>query len=522
MKRTLSYYLLLFGQCLFLILFCILVIQIIFSMKSSDSIFNDISVLKMLLYAMGIGGILMYLACLKEKILLKHRKELIIIVWLFWSALQGIYIYATYSQTGSDSYVVNFFAWNITHNMESDSFFWQYFARYQNNVPLLLLLSGCYKLIGGLFSFEDSWIIIAIVSGLFADLAIFWTVKLSSAICECDIGVFFSFISALLLIGLGEEATVFYSDIIALWTIPCSLFFYFQAFKKHKKVFRNIILSAIVIGIGGVFKPQVFLVAVSIFIIKGLYSIHFLLNKIAISDFKYFVIFFSLMLVLYFCLYSTSVSWYTSILPEKYNKNDYLYEQKYPSVHWINMGLNEYYGSYSEQDVEFTGNILGLEEKKTALKLSIKQRLEDRSLKDLILYENRKVLLAIQNGTFSQDMVWKGTLLNESSLAQCLQHVFVAIYPEWKSGLGLIVQTLYIYIIMLCLYVVFRQLQSGRWFEESFTQVMTVTLIGGICFIILLERNMRYFYSLVPILIALSSKGIESIKSRDMSLNCNT
>ena len=179
------------------------------------------------------------------------------------------------------------------------------------------------------------------------------------------------------------------------------------------------------------------------------------------------------------------------------------------------MGLNEYFGAYSVDDVDFTGNISGLEEKKTALKLSIRQRLENKSLKDLIVYENHKVVLAIQNGTFSQDMVWKGQLLNHSTLALRLQPYFVASYPQWKNGLGLIIQILYIFVIILCLYAEIRYLYSGIWFEESFIQIMTVSLIGGICFIILLERNMRYFYSMLPILIVLTAKGVSHIASEN-------
>lgn len=515
MKKTLSYCLLLFGQCLFVLVFGTLILQIIFSMKSPDSIFKDVSSAKMAIYALCIGGILISFCSNKTMFFFKYGKGFMLGAWLVWFVLQGLYIYSTYSQTGSDSFVVSYHAWNITHNLESDEFFWQYFARYQNNIPLLILLLGCCKLLGNLLSYSNLWMVLAITAALFADLAIYWTVKLSGAICKRKTSILFAFVSAVLFIGLSEEASIIYSDIAVLWTIPCSLYFYFMAFEKRKKVFRNVVLSGIVIGLGGVFKPQVFVVAVSIFIIRGLYLIYWRNNKVSISNLKYLISFFTMMLFVYFSLFHISYYLYASILPEQYNGKNYLVEQKYPIAHWINMGLNEYFGAYSVDDVDFTGNISGLEEKKTALKLSIRQRLENKSLKDLIVYENHKVVLAIQNGTFSQDMVWKGQLLNHSTLALRLQPYFVASYPQWKNGLGLIIQILYIFVIILCLYAEIRYLYSGIWFEESFIQIMTVSLIGGICFIILLERNMRYFYSMLPILIVLTAKGVSHIASEN-------
>lgn len=511
MRKGISYYLLLSGQILFVLLFSSLSLQILFSIKSSDSLFSSVPVTKIGLFAIVLSAIA--LSCFryhKARNLLKTNYRLILFFSIaLWIFLQLLYIYSTYSKTDSDAYVVNLLAWNLTHDLESGEFFWQYFARYQNNLPLLALTSVFYRLTGHLFSYENSWIVLAVISGLLADLAIYWTVKLSAAVSGCKEAGLFSFICAVLLIGFSEQGTIFYTDIVILWTVPCSLYYLYLAFDLHKKTAQNVLLSGTIIGAGGLFKPQIFILPVAVFIVRGLLSLHSKQRDLLRPTARYLLSFFAVISAAFLLTSNACTSWYASVLPEEYNGKTYLTEQKFPSLHWINMGLNKTtYGAYSLEDVNFTGNIIGIQAKKEALYESVMQRLEDMSLPDLLLYENKKVVSALQNGTFSQGMVWKGTLLNDSSFAQKLQPHFVSIYPQWKHGIGLLEQLSYLFCLLLSLYLICRDIKSGAWIFDPTVQIMNVALIGAVCFIALLEQNMRYFYSMIPILIVLSSKGL--------------
>lgn len=516
MKKTISYYLLLLGQYIFLVLFSFLVLQVIFSMKIMNINVVNISTARMAIYTIVLIGMLKcYIIWIRRKKQC-YKKAIFISICFVWFIIQGLYIYSTYSQTDSDAYVVNCLAWDLTHNIEIESFSWEYFARYQNNIPLLFLYTICYKVIGGLFSFEESWIVLAVAAALFADLAIYWTVQLSNVVCKRNENLIFPLLCGILLIGLSEEGSIFYTDIVSLWLIPCSLYFLVLAFDKKKSPLRNIVISGAILGIGGTFKPQVFIVAIAVLIVYGLAFIHYKLVHSFNFSIKNLLIFLLLIFITYFVFSNICTTWYISVLPEQYNGRTYLEEQKYPSLHWINMGLNySTYGAYSPDDVMFTGSISGIDAKNAALLESIQHRLQELSISDLFAYENKKVVLTIQNGSFSQEMTWKGILLNNSSLALKLQPYFVSIYDEWKNGIGIIIQILYILIIILCLYVIYKYLRTHNLLEYLLIQSMSVSLIGVICFIVLLEQNIRYFYSMIPILIVLSSKGIEFIISNN-------
>lgn len=516
MKKTFSYYLLLTGQLLFVLLFSCLSVQIIFVsyLNAKNTSLAVRAFAYIILLSCFLGSVIFFSR--KVKGLAKRSRLLVMGICLLWFFIQGLYIYSTYSLTGSDTYPVNWLAWNIAHDIESEMFYWYYFARYQNNIPLLAICSGFYSLVKGLFEFEDSWLILTIIAALLANLAIFWTVKLSYIICPKK-NIFFPLICAILLIGLSEEGTIFYTDITTLWVIPCSMYLCVLAFDMDKNPKRNSIFAGMVLGIGGALKPQVLIVAVAILIVRGLTFIHCLCNKQKIQ-LRCFLHLFIALLVSYCFLSQASTAWYVSVLPEQYNGKTWMDQEKYPVLHWVNMGLNaSSYGAYSVDDVVFTANISGIEAKNEALLESIQKRLQPLSVKELFLYENQKVCYALQNGSFGQGMVWKGTLLNNSSLAIKLQPYFVSIYPQWTAGIGLLVQIVYLFLLVLCLLAVCAYLLSRTWFEQKTVQTMAISLIGAVCFIVLLEQNMRYFYTMVPVLISLSSKAVELIGMKGLS-----
>lgn len=79
------------------------------------------------------------------------------------------------------------------------------------------------------------------------------------------------------------------------------------------------------------------------------------------------------------------------------------------------------------------------------------------------------------------------------------------------------VQIVYLFLLVLCLLAVCAYLLSRTWFEQKTVQTMAISLIGAVCFIVLLEQNMRYFYTMVPVLISLSSKAVELIGMKGLS-----
>lgn len=520
-KKSCFYWMLLLGQYLFLFLFSSFAIQIVISMKDNFSQFQSVSAFKIAIYMLGLIGILIYYIwrCTRNEKGLRIQHYL---KWggiLLWLILQSLYIWSTYSQAGSDAYVVNYFAYCLANNSECEVFYWEYFARYQNNIPLAFLYVGIWRMIKNLVTLEQSWVFFSILAALFSDIAIWWTVKLSNILCEGARVPLFSILCAIFLIGLSEESSIFYSDIVSLWTIPCSLYFTIVAFDKQEKVLKNAIIAGLILGLGSTFKPQVFIIAVATFIVRGLMYLHSFVESYKKCFIKNFVVFFVAMFITGFSLSKACYAWYVSALPDQYDATAYMEEHKIPVLHWINMGLNQSSnGSYNVQDHE----ILNSEDKIKALTSSIKERLSALSITEFFAFENNKVFSAIRDGSFSEGLVWKGTLLNESQFAMGLQQHFVAIYDGWKNGIGLVIQSLYILILTICLYAIYKSLRTGIWIDEGPIQVISISMVGCIFFIMLLERNIRYFYSMIPLLIALSSRGLrfmtEKYVDRDAEL----
>lgn len=508
-KKTCAYFLLWSGQCLFLLLFGSFALQIIFSMRHPYSLFTSVPAWKMAICTMVLLGIFAcYIrGCAREGNLPFLAKYGGWGAWLLCLAAQGLYIFSTYSQAGSDAFVINRFAYSLAHNINEGDFYWKYFAGYQNNIPIAFFYTACYRVVGKLFTFEQSWLILSIVAALFADLAIWWTVQLSRAVCKRKCALPFTMLCAIFLIGLSEESSVFYTDILSLWTIPCGLYFSIAAFDKREKALQNAILAGIVLGVGSTFKPQVLIVAVASFIVRGLLFLHsFSESDPMRRSVKKLAIFLMAICITYFSLSKAYTAWYIAILPEEYGGKAYLSEQKIPAIHWINTGLNPAsHGGYSIDD----NALLESEDKIAALSQSIRDRLQRLSLAGLLVYENDKVFYAIREGSFSEGLVWKGTMLSNAPFALKLQRYFVPVYDEWKNGIGLVIQNLYLLALAFCLYAIYRGLRTGSWLEEAPVQILSVSMIGAVLFIVLFEKNIRYFYAMLPLFLALASRGVE-------------
>ena len=147
-----------------------------------------------------------------------------------------------------------------------------------------------------------------------------------------------------------------------------------------------------------------------------------------------------------------------------------------------------------------------------ALKWSIKQRLSDFGLLGYLRFVNEKMRWALQNGSFSEGIVWKGTCINEGYLAQKVQSIFVSTSENWKYGIAVFVQTTYLLCLWTSIWNVIRDLTEKN--NITIVEIAQVTLLGDLLFLALFERNMRYFFSVVPLLIFLAIAGLHRLSKR--------
>ena len=313
----------------FSFVFIFIFIQVIIGTKANYSYFAFTDTWKIV----SILLLLLVVCYFFFKINNKYREKMFYCLCIGWICIQIIYVYTSYAQNGSDAYVVNYYAyWNRIKEIED--FYYCYLAQYQNNIGLTYIISLVYKFLRIFisFTFDQTWIILAIISAICCNLSIIFTVLFSRIYLgrkyDC-----LALIFACTLIGMSEEGLVFYSDIISLWTIPCFFFLIVLVIneKRIKIQFIEYVLMGGVLGIGGWLKPQVIIcfIALMCYLIV---SNELLRKKV--------YIFLTVGIILLFTKNSLSflsVNWYQKSVSGKIeNEKQFMEDNRFPMLHWMN------------------------------------------------------------------------------------------------------------------------------------------------------------------------------------------
>ncbi len=511
-KINLGNLMLLIAQYLFAIIFCILTVQITFATRHSDSSFvKGVSVIRFIEVA-SVIGVILALTIFNKNFYIKNRVWSYFswnrVLWGVWLVLQYLYVWGTYSELGSDAWIIHSVDYLLLQGYV-DATGLYYFAQFTNNINLGFFGYLIQKAIP-MESKTDMWLLMAVIAALFADIAIYWTLKLITKLYGKRYFTI-TFLVCIILIGLSEEATVLYSDIVSLWTIPFTAYHVVSAENGDKKIWVHCFLAGVGIGFGGAFKPQVFILLIAGCIVVALQAI---MCKVTKHQIEGALLCLTMCLVVYVALSSISKRWYYKYIPDEYKDapQTYIDENTYPMLHWVNMGLNSMsIGDWNQSDCQFTESFPGKENKNHQLKIAIQERLENFGLVGYLKFVNRKVVLALQNGSFSHEAVWKGTCLNTNPVAIKIQHYFVSTYDEWKHVVAVAVQEIYLLCLWSAIWNVLQNLLGIRKKSTQFIiQIAQITLLGDIMFLALFERNVRYFYTVIPLLILLAIAGLRA------------
>ena len=452
------------------------------------------------------GGVLCCVRLAHKNFSQRIQNGLRRLLWALWILVQYAYIWGTYSVASSDCWVVHDFAFDFVRN--SNVFLWytEYFSMYSNNILLGFISIVIQKLIP-VFSIEDVWLITSFIAALLADVAIYWTLRLVVYnLGEEYYGI--AFLASCLLIGLSEEASILYSDILSLWTIPFAGFHICKSLKEtdQRRKYLDYLYSGWALGFGGAIKPQIL-----IFLIAGaiVAIVRVGIQKKTFDAWKPFLLGILVCVVTCTCLANAGKQWFCDsvISRSEENPQQYFEDTEFPLLHWMNMGLNEQsLGGYSLDDVEATKAIAGKEHKSAVLKESIRDRLANFGLFGYLKFVNKKVVFALQNGTFSEGVTWKGACINNEEIAKKIQNVFLSTSKNWKYSIAILIQVTY----LGCLWcssanAIFSLIKK----ENDIVQIAQITLLGDVIFLAMFERNMRYFFSVLPLLIFLAINGID-------------
>lgn len=439
-----------------------------------------------------------------------YRRRLHTCLWVGWFVIQYVYVWGTYSIASSDCWVVHNFAFDFVRNSNVYVWYIEYFSMYSNNILLGIISIVMQKLIP--FScMNDVWLFTSLLACILADLAIYWALKM----IIYNFGEQYyeiTFLLACILIGLSEEATILYSDILSLWTLPFAGFYIGKSIKENdiRRKYINYLYTGLALGFGSAIKPQML-----IFLFAWIIMLLIQIGIQKIDALRPILLGIIVCIVLCAGLSDIGKRWFCNAIISKYEEHsqEYFENTEFSYLHWMNMGLNEEsMGGYSLEDVEATKAIVGKKNKSAALKESIKDRLSAFGFGGYLQFLNGKVIYALQNGSFSEGVVWKGTCINNAQTAKKLQKCFLSTSSHWKYGAAVLIQITYLGCLWLSNVNAIVDFKTKK--SNFMVQIAQITLLGDIMFLALFERNMRYFFSVLPLLIFLAISGLNQFSKQ--------
>lgn len=361
---------------------------------------------------------------------------------------------------------------------ENDTLVWaEYFARFPNNIPILLLYTGIGKLLV-LFTGSAELIYEAaiILNAVFITLGVFMCMRTaallgglkSAAICFA-VCFFFS--------PLYFVMPMAYTDVISFMFTSVFMYF-FVKFVRHKKLVF-LALSGGICAVAMVFKPTagIFVIAATIIILLSKRSV---LKRIGV-----FLLAFVLLLTgINLCVDSSGLI--TAEQSEKY---------EYPITYWIMMSM-EGNGGFHAPSYDMILFTEGYKQKQEVAISEIYRRIEKKGL-DGLLYHMlfTKTFEMWDSGTMG--LFWRlvepqsdnpiNTLITNQTTCRIIMAISQGFYAA---------------IILLAIICGIKHRRSKPY------QVMLLTIFGVFVFFMFWEAEARYLIQFMPIFLVLASIGI--------------
>ncbi len=364
---------------------------------------------------------------------------------------------------------------------ENDTLVWaEYFARFPNNIPILLLYTGIGKLLV-LFTGSAELIYEAaiILNAVFITLGVFLCMRTaallgglkSAAICFA-VCFFFS--------PLYFVMPMAYTDVIS-FMFTSVFMYYFVKFVRHKKLVF-LALSGGICAVAMVFKPTagIFAIAATIIILLSKRSV---LKRIGV-----FLLAFVLLLTgINLCVDSSGLI--TAEQSEKY---------EYPITYWIMMSM-EGNGGFHAPSYDMILFTEGYKQKQEVAISEIYRRIEKKGL-DGLLYHMlfTKTFEMWDSGTMG--LFWRlvepqsenpiNTLITNQTTCRIIMAISQGFYAA---------------IILLAIICGIQHRRSKPY------QVMLLTIFGVFVFFMFWEAEARYLIQFMPIFLVLASIGIRPV-----------
>lgn len=404
-----------------------------------------------------------------------------------------------------------------------------YFSMYENNIFLTLFIEILFRIFRTL-KLANFFFIGVLFNILIIDLAIYYIYKICKILFENK----YSFICNLFslpMLGFTPYIAVVYSDTLSL-IFPLLIFYNYLCYKKSddkKYKLKRIAFITLFTIIGYLVKPTNVIILIAILILEIFYSIinHFKDYRNILKD-KYilnyylkciFIVFF-----IFIAVYGSFILYKDLRLKNYISKQDFQ-NNGFPYTHFMMMGLKptdmegKYYGYYSEDDVNETKLRIGKEEKKEYNISEIRKRLKKLGFSGYISFLYDKYTCIISDGSFFYGMEGNFYTSDPYSNSKFSKLVQKYTYQSEDGYNNVTVNIMQAYWSLILIIILLSTIKCIFKNEENYINILRLSLIGIILFILLFEARSRYLINHIPIFIILCVYGITNIYNLKQNKN---
>ncbi len=365
-----------------------------------------------------------------------------------------------------------------------------YFKRFPNNLGALFFVTGAIKL------FNNSYLGAYVLNIVFVFLSAVFTVLVARKMGGEKLGL------NVMIVLLGFmpiylNTPIVYTDSLSIAFPVATLYFWMlakeQRDKSKKKYYTYLVLMTLITVIAYAIKANASIVCMAI-LIESIFNFKKLWKPILT------------MLILAVVLTKGINIYNEKCVLKDQRKNDV----EFPLTHWVMLGLSRPiseggkatgYGSYNQEDADYTAERETYNDKLEANKSEIKKRLNEFGLNGYVRFLFKKFAYVWNDGSYwVLTNLGKGPLKTDGIMYRLvlgdLSYKFVRPYMTYFNDA--------IFILMF-LFIIKKVIKKDM---DEETRVIGISIVGNAIFLLIWEASSRYIYLIIPLFVLLSARAI--------------
>ena len=372
-----------------------------------------------------------------------------------------------------------------------------YFARYPNNIAILLLFTLIYKLTNFLFHSTSVQILIAI-NIVAIDIAVILGVKLLKMICSEE-GAYRGGIMMTMFAPFYLYVPICYTDTFSMPVVVGGVYWIIYYAKNHVTMSRwSRILH--LLGLGAVlflgFKLKGSLIVI---LIAALMYFYF---KFECRKFVKIIV----SLMIGFSI--AAIAWGQGVKVLGFISDEEYDQYQFPATHWIMMGL-EGLGNFNPDDVGYTLSFSTYDEKKEATVAKIFERVEKLGCEGVVKqFYKKSVNYGWNYGTcYAERYIGD---FGDMPIRRNILHEFVLSQGKWHQQFYLITQSIWLFFFGAAILEFVLGVKNCNY--ESL--LLRLIIFGCMLFFMIWETHPRYILNYTPIVIIAGAMQLDHLLSK--------